>query len=81
MTEKHKRGRDGLLEDGVSHYPADAHDMQTVKTPSTIWRNCSACSDSPYESRWIRNARSACFIQFNSQLIFDCSDKEMSHVA
>lgn len=28
MTEKHKIGKDGLLNDGVSTYPADAHDMQ-----------------------------------------------------
>lgn len=27
--EKHKLGRDVLFEDGVSHYPADAHDLAT----------------------------------------------------
>lgn len=31
MAEKHKRGKDGILEDGVSHYAADAHDMQTFR--------------------------------------------------
>ena len=31
MDEKHERGKDGILEDGVSHYPADAHDMQTFQ--------------------------------------------------
>lgn len=31
MNEKHKPGEDGLLEDGVSHYPTDAHDMQTFE--------------------------------------------------
>lgn len=29
MAEKHKVGKDGILRDGVSFYPADAHDMQT----------------------------------------------------
>jgi peptidoglycan hydrolase-like protein with peptidoglycan-binding domain len=29
MKEKHEVGKDGLLEDGVSYYPADVHDMQT----------------------------------------------------
>ena len=31
MNEKHKPGKDGLLEDGVSYYPADAHDMLTFE--------------------------------------------------
>lgn len=31
MAEKHKRGKDGIWGDGVSHYPADAHDMQTFQ--------------------------------------------------
>lgn len=28
-TEKHKLGHDGMLEDGVSYYPADIHDLAT----------------------------------------------------
>lgn len=31
MTEQHKLAKDGALNDGVSHYPADAHDLQTYK--------------------------------------------------
>ncbi|GAB3346535.1 phospholipase effector Tle1 domain-containing protein [Lysobacter tyrosinilyticus] len=31
MTEQHKLAKDGVLNDGVSHYPADAHDLQTYK--------------------------------------------------
>jgi len=31
MTEKHGIARDGVLKDGVSHYPANAHDLQSYK--------------------------------------------------
>lgn len=31
MPEKHKLGPDGYREDGVSYYPADAHDLQTYE--------------------------------------------------
>lgn len=31
MVEKHKISADGVLKDGVSHYPADAHDLQTYR--------------------------------------------------
>lgn len=30
--EKHKPGKDGILEDGVGYYPADIHDMATFGT-------------------------------------------------
>ncbi|MDR7136104.1 hypothetical protein J2X06_003322 [Lysobacter niastensis] len=29
MAEKHKKNKDGVRSDGVSHYPADAHDLQS----------------------------------------------------
>ena len=31
MAEKHKVGKDGILKDGVSHHPADSHDLQSYK--------------------------------------------------
>lgn len=31
MSEKHKIGADGILNDGVSHYPADEHDLQSYR--------------------------------------------------
>ena len=31
MAEKHKQGKDGVLEDGVSFYPADRNDLQSYK--------------------------------------------------
>jgi len=31
MAEKHRLGKDGLLRDGVSHYPADEHDLRSYK--------------------------------------------------
>ena len=31
MAEKHKVGKDGILDDGVSHYPADHHDLQSYR--------------------------------------------------
>lgn len=31
MSEKHRIGADGILNDGVSYYPADTHDLQTYR--------------------------------------------------
>jgi hypothetical protein len=31
MSEKHRMGADGVLNDGVSHYPADEHDLQSYR--------------------------------------------------
>jgi len=31
MTEKHRIAKDGVLKDGVSHYPANAHDLQSYQ--------------------------------------------------
>lgn len=31
MAEKHKVGKDGILKDGVSHYPADSHDLESYR--------------------------------------------------
>jgi hypothetical protein len=31
MAEKHKLGKDGVLEDGVSHYPADERDLRSYQ--------------------------------------------------
>lgn len=31
MEDKHKIGRDGIPEDGVSHYPADGHDLESFE--------------------------------------------------
>ena len=34
--EKHKPGKDGILEDGVGYYPANAHDMATFETAQRL---------------------------------------------
>jgi len=36
MTEQHKLAKDGVLNDGVSHYPADAHDLQSYKDAQVV---------------------------------------------
>lgn len=53
MNEKHKPGKDGWLEDDVSYYPADAHDMQTFEDAKRDLSQFSAPvlvhANNPYE--------------------------------
>ena len=55
--EKHKSGKDGLLEDGVSYYPADARQMQTYADASDALARFQAPvlihADNPHERLFV----------------------------
>lgn len=55
--EKHKPGKDGLLEDGVSYYPADARQMQTYADASEALSRFQAPvlihADNPHERLFV----------------------------